>query len=473
MNKMEKFIKLLPTFLAIVCLAVFIEAAQEALSEQKTEEKTFAPTPPGWWKGNLHTHTLWSDGNGYPEKVVNWYKRHGYHFLVLSDHNILSQGEKWIDAAMNVNGKDGMDALQEYRESFGDDWVEQRVEQGKVMVRLKPLSEFRHLFEEPDRFIMIQGEEISDGFGTPETAVHVNAINLQNLIPPQGGLSVFDVMQNNINAVLVQRRGTGQAMFPHINHPNFFIAKPHDPNSDNWRSITAEDIARLRGERFFEVYNGHPVVHTYGDDHHIGTERMWDIILTLRLAELKEEIIYGLATDDAHQYHQWGSDHSNPGLGWIVVRAKFLTPESIVQALEAGDFYASTGVVLNDIQFDGKAIKIQIQPEEGISYRTQFIGTRREYDRRSKPVMNKAGQPLPITRHYSDEVGEILSEVKGISPGYTLSGNDIYVRAKVVSSKPRENTYNGKPEVEVAWTQPVLPGSINSKVVKAPKSISN
>jgi len=455
------FSKLLPTFLAVACLSAVIEAEQAAPTNHQTEVKTSAPPALRWWKGNLHTHTYWSDGNGYPEKVVDWYKRHGYHFLALSDHNILSQGEKWIDAAENVLGKDGLETLQEYRESFGDDWVEQRVEQGKVMVRLKPLSEFRHLFEEPGRFIMIQGEEITDGFGTPVTAVHVNATNLQDLIPPQGGNSVFDVMQNNVNAVLVQRRGTGQPMFPHINHPNFFIHKPHDPNSDNWRSITAEDIARLRGERFFEVYNGHPVVYTYGDDHHIGTERMWDIILTLRLAELKEEIIYGLATDDAHQYHHWGSDHSNPGLGWVVVRAKFLTPESIVRALEAGDFYASTGVVLKDIQFDGKTIKIQIQPEGGISYTTQFIGTRRGYDRRSKPVLNKAGQPLPVTRRYSDDVGEILSEVQGISPGYSLSGNEFYVRAKVVSSKLRENTYHGKPEVEVAWTQPELPGPIN------------
>jgi hypothetical protein len=451
------FSKLLPTFLAILCLSAVIEVAQAVPADHQTEVKTSAPTPLRWWKGNLHTHTYWSDGNGYPEKVVDWYKRHGYHFLALSDHNILSQGEKWIDASQNVLGKDGLETLQEYRESFGDDWVEQRVEQGKVMVRLKPLGEFRHLFEEPGRFIMIQGEEITDGFGTPETAVHVNATNLRDLIPPQGGNSVFDMMQNNVNAVLVQRRETGQPMFPHINHPNFFIHKPHDPNSDDWRSITAEDIAKLRGERFFEVYNGHPVVYTYGDDDHIGTERMWDIILSLRLAELKEEIIYGLATDDAHQYHHWGSDHSNPGLGWVVVRAKFLTPESIVRALEAGDFYASTGVVLKDIQSDGSTIKIQIQPEDGISYTTQFIGTRRGYDRRSKPVLNKAGQPLPVTRRYSEEVGEILSEVKGISPGYTISGNEIYVRAKVVSSKLRENTYHGKPEVEVAWTQPVLP----------------
>ena len=31
-----------------------------------------------WWKGNLHTHTLWSDGDDYPEMVLDWYKSRGY-----------------------------------------------------------------------------------------------------------------------------------------------------------------------------------------------------------------------------------------------------------------------------------------------------------------------------------------------------------------------------------------------------------
>ena len=51
---------------------------------------------PQWYKGNMHTHSLWSDGNDFPEMICDWYKSRGYHFLTLSDHNILSQGEKWI-----------------------------------------------------------------------------------------------------------------------------------------------------------------------------------------------------------------------------------------------------------------------------------------------------------------------------------------------------------------------------------------
>lgn len=43
-----------------------------------------------WWKGNTHTHTTMSDGDSSPEVVAQWYKRNGYQFLVLSDHNIFT-----------------------------------------------------------------------------------------------------------------------------------------------------------------------------------------------------------------------------------------------------------------------------------------------------------------------------------------------------------------------------------------------
>ena len=40
-----------------------------------------------WFKGNLHTHTTKSDGDTEPEHVAEWYREHGYDFLVPSDHN--------------------------------------------------------------------------------------------------------------------------------------------------------------------------------------------------------------------------------------------------------------------------------------------------------------------------------------------------------------------------------------------------
>jgi hypothetical protein len=285
--------------------------------------------------------------------------------------------------------------------------------------------------------------------------VHLNATNLIICIPPQSGSSVLEILQNNVNAVLKQREETGRPMIVHVNHPNF-----------GW-GVTAEEIAALKGERFFEVYNGHPSVRNYGDAKHASTERMWDIILTRRLAEMDGEVIYGLAVDDSHNYHKQGPDQSNTGRGWIMVRSRRLTPESIISAMEAGDFYASTGVSLNEIECDGARIRIKIQAKPGGSYITQFIGTRRGYDRCSEEIIVlMKGQALPATRRYSNDIGEILAEVRGATPSYKMSGNEIYVRAKVISSQPKANPYAGG-EVEVAWTQPFVPASLERRMKNA------
>ncbi|HTE18162.1 MAG TPA: hypothetical protein VK689_07250, partial [Armatimonadota bacterium] len=146
------------------------------------------PPASRWWKGNLHTHSLWSDGDDYPEMITDWYRSHGYHFLALSDHNVLLQGQRWIDP---VKSRGGIAALERYRARFGPGWVEERGEGKTRTVRLKPLSEFGPLFTEPERFLLIPSEELTDHFG--RKPVHLNATKIRELIPPQGGKRVVEV----------------------------------------------------------------------------------------------------------------------------------------------------------------------------------------------------------------------------------------------------------------------------------------
>lgn len=389
-----------------------------------------------WLKGNLHTHSLWSDGDDYPEMIVDWYKSHGYQFLGLSDHNVLLAGQKWTDAGTN---RGGGEALENYIKRFGANWVDQRREGDKTKVRLKTLAEFRGTFEEPERFLLIPSEEITDHHLT--FPVHMNVSNLRDLIPPQHGSNVTDIIQNNVNAVMKQRKETGQPMIPHLNHPNF-----------GW-GVTAEDMVSVKGERFFEIYNGHPSVHNNGDKQRAGTERIWDILLTRRLAELGLDPVWGTGVDDAHAYRTFDSTKSNPGRGWIMVRAAKLDPATIISAMEAGDFYASSGVRLKDVQRGKKKLSLEIEPEDGVTYVTQFIGTRKGYDPRSEAVKT----PSPTTRHYSDDIGALFLEVKGTTASYELKGDEIYVRAKVISSKLKTNPY-AKGEFETAWIQPLVTG---------------
>jgi hypothetical protein len=390
-----------------------------------------APPPKTpWWKGNLHTHSLWSDGDDFPEMVIDGYKKAAYDFVALSDHNVLAQGERFIDADPAI--------LADYRARFGDEWVEVAAD-GRV--RLKAFEEYRSLFEEESKFLLIQSEEITDRF--EEKPLHVNATNVKELIEPQGGGSVREVLQRNVDAVLEQRKRTGELMFPHVNHPNF-----------GW-AVKVEDLIALRGEKFFEVYNGHPLVHNEGDELRPSTERMWDILLAERLSD-GEGVMYGIAVDDAHNYRALDSQHSNPFRGWVRVRAGELSADALVEAMERGDFYGSSGVELEDVVADREGVTLQIREEEGVGYRTQFIGTRRGYDRSAEEVTAGEGEDAPVLRRYSGDIGEIFAEVEGPSPSYRFQGDEMYVRAKVTSTKIKTNPYR-EGELEAAWVQPVVP----------------
>jgi len=393
-----------------------------------------------WWKGNLHTHSLWSDGDDYPEMIARWYRDQGYHFLAVSDHNVMQAGERWFP----LNGGRGAGvALAKYRDAWGDGWVERRMREGREEVRLRGLEEYRVRVEVPGRFLMIAGQEITDRH--LNAPLHLNASNLRKPIEPQGGSNVVDVLQRNVDAVLAQRRETGQPMFPHINHPNF-----------GW-AITAEELMQVRGERFFEVYNGHPAVFNEGDAGHPGTERMWDIALTWRLAFLGLGTLYGLATDDGHNYHTNAVNLSNPGRGWVRVRAKSLQVEELIAALEAGDFYSTSGVELRDVRRDRDRLRVEIDAQPGVKYRVEFIGTRKDFNPTSEPLTAGGGMPLRVTRRYSRDVGEVLAVVDGTRAEYRLKGDELYVRARITSSRPKDNP--GRPgEMETAWTQPLVPG---------------
>jgi hypothetical protein len=72
------------------------------------------------------------------------------------------------------------------------------------------------------------------------------------------------------------------------------------------------------------------------------------------------------------------------------------------------------------------------------------------------PKLDKDGNPLPVTADYSADIGKVVSHSEDPKPSYTLTGKELYVRAKVTSSKPHPNPY-AKGDVEVAWTQPIVP----------------
>src|SRR5687768_935634 len=301
-----------------------------------------------WFKGNLHTHTLNSDGDSTPDDVVRWYREHGYHFVAITDHNYLTS-------------VDGLNAL------HGAD----------------------------DKFLVVKGEEVTDRFG--DKPIHVNGLDPAGFIKPPGGGSVVMMVQNMIDAIRAARG------VPSVNHPNY-----------GW-AISADDLAELQRTRLFEVFNGHPLVNNLGGGEVPGLEETWDRLLS------SGKLLYGIAVDDAH-YFKRPEDKTapRPGFGWVHVRAARLDARAIVEALERGDFYSSTGVELLTLESSASAMTIAVRTQPSSKYRIQFIGRQ----------------------------GAVLSEATMSPASYTFKGDEGYVRAKVIES-------NGK----VAWIQPVPVGT--------------
>lgn len=417
--------------LRIVC-TLFVATAVNAQTLEAGNGKQ-------WYKGNTHAHTLWSDGDAAPEVVVDWYVQHGYDFLCLSDHNVFADRELWFP--VKEDSRLTMARVEEIQAQFGDDWVELKVSGTRTRMRLKTLSDLKARFEKPGTFLLIPAEEIT----SPE--VHINALNIRKVIPAaqlDEGETQQDLLRKNFEAIEAQEKELGIPILAHINHPNW---------SDG---ISVQDVIAVGGERFFEVYNGHSYVRNWGDEgrHMVPTDRYWDIILAMRMKDGADYPMYGVATDDSHEYFEWGIGHVNSGRGWIHVLADSLSPNDIITAMKSGALYASTGVTLSKVSMTNASYAVSIDAEPGVTYTTEFIGTMKNFDATSKPVLDAAGEPIPwASRIYSEDIGQVIHTTTSNPAVYEFTGEELYVRARVISDTLQENPY-AEGDKESAWTQP-------------------
>jgi len=304
-----------------------------------------------FYKGNIHTHTTKSDGDEDPIKVTQWYKEHGYDFLVLTDHNhrtILDHGNS---------------------------------------------------SKTPVTPLMIPGEEVTLSFqkGNLAVPIHINGIGIERVVEPIQGKTVSATIQANVNAI---KEAGGIAS---INHPNY-----------KW-AFGASELIQVDGATAIEVFNGHAGSNSHGGKTRPSPEQIWDGILSAG------KLIYAVATDDSHHYHDFTPKMANPGRGWICVQAESLSESSIMDSIKNGDFYASTGVYLAELEKSDKAINISISTDEDDPLNVpEYVTTITGYE------------------------GTILHETVSLNVNYELPENVPYARATVKSSEGFK-----------AWTQPI------------------
>ncbi|NSW94397.1 MAG: CehA/McbA family metallohydrolase [Bacteroidales bacterium] len=218
---------------------------------------------------------------------------------------------------------------------------------------------------ESQNFIMICGLELSK-------TRHHTALGIDQYIGDE--ISLQDGVKKTI-----QSNG-----IPILNHPN-------DPK------INASEFISTIGLNHLEVFNGGRPEDTHA------SEQLWDSILSMP----NGRIVYAVASDDNHY------NKSNVGRGWIMVRSNHLTDKSILENIRRGNFYATTGIILNNYLVSKRNVSVSSSNSDTIL----FIG----------------------------ENGKILKKAAGQNASYKFRGNEKYVRIKLTEKSGKS-----------AWTQPVL-----------------
>jgi hypothetical protein len=333
-----------------------------------------------WYRGNTHTHTsapAGSDANGSPEFVANWYKAHGYQFVVITDH------ENFTDATRvaAVDGKFLVMRGQEVTQMVADPQFEGGVRQ----LHVNGIH--------TDRLVMpIRPSPPPVAAKLPDGRPDLRAVAAQGITPAQAYL-------RNIDAI----RAAGGV--PQVNHPNLA-----------W-SVRLEDLLPIQGPYLFEVWNAYPTSNNLGGIDSAGNispsaEGLWDQLLS------RGKIVWGVASDDTHEYHKPDDPMApTPGKGWVVVRAASLAPDAIADALLRGKFYASTGVTLGSYDVNQTGITLTVV--------------------RPTDWSPNLPQTTRYTFRFIGQNGRVLKEGYGLSAAYSFRPDDQYVRVSIIDSDGR------------------------------------
>lgn len=258
-------------------------------------------------KGQLHAHTNGSgDSDTPPAQAARWYAQRGYDFVVFTDHNRVTE-----------------------LPSTG----------GMLVLRGVEITQNRRDCEPSPPFPYA-------------CLLHVNALFLTQSV--QGASAQFrpapaSLSRKDIYGFAVDM---SQALggIAQLNHPNFHLAAD---------AGILESLVQ-RGLLLVEIANQAEDSNNEGDDEHPSTEAMWDAVLS------RGYVVFGTATDDAHHYDDAEQARARGEIaytgdrGFVMVRAE-KNVAAIRQAIQTGDFYASTGVLLGNLEMSASTIALDVQ----------------------------------------------------------------------------------------------------------------
>jgi hypothetical protein len=304
-------------------------AGEELTTRGELTTADAALQPEVWLKGSTHVHARASGDSSEPvDNVIAWYEDHGYDFIVLTDHNRVSE----LDDTRDTTGEP---TLRDPRAGL----------------------------------IVFSGIELTHNPvgclppGDPSGSCRIHVNLLGPTARPSGRIEWAERRSHARSDMYRAARVAQNALggIAQINHPQWL-----------W-GMTPELLVELarRGTPLVEIANSAFATWNAGDATHPSTEALWDTAL------VEGVTLWGVASDDAHDYR--GHGKYPPGGGWVVVRAR-REPRAILAALSAGRFYASTGVVLARAEVERGDLVIAVDPLAPGRHTIDFIENGKRVD---------------------------------------------------------------------------------------------
>ncbi len=197
-------------------------------------------------------------------------------------------------------------------------------------------------------FLVIPGVEITTvAEGLP---VHLNGLGISVMPELPVYSSIEALLQGSIDSI----RALGGV--PIINHPNFYWA------------LSPKHLLGLKNCNLFEIWNASTNCNNIGAGGKPSTDDFWNGLLGAG------QTWHGIASDDAHDFASefWGYK-SLPGQAFVVVQCDKLEQAQILAALEAGNFYSSTGIMLESLEINSRLIRLEIRGQHHYQYTSELV----------------------------------------------------------------------------------------------------
>lgn len=322
--------------------------------------KDLLPSGRSSYKANLHAHSNYSDGCLTPAQLKEAYRSRGYAVVAFSDHEYLLDHSDLTDRSFL--------ALTSYELQITDMTVECKLHRKSTHLNLfaRDPHNVTQIYFNPKYFFCGDQSLIP-------TLTYVGSAQAERYHTPEC-----------INDII--RRANDLGFIVSYNHPN-------------WSLDDITDYGALHGLFAMEIYN------TSCDKlgFHGYNRAAYDEMLR------SGQRLGCIATDDNHNKLPFDHPLNDSFGGFTMLSPREFSYEAVIDAMDAGDYYASTGPLISELYYEDGKIKISCSPAKAVTMIT--------YGRRTATIQEK---DVPL------EHAE-----------FSINESDVYVRIEVADHEGR------------------------------------